>query len=100
MPDDDRTEAGISTPAGSFSFKGKRTAEFITILLALGVGIMGYVLYAHDRDDRETKQDLKKVLEKLSDSIDSSTKEQRVTNCLIASPQNERSVEFCNRVVR
>lgn len=100
MSDEERTEASVTTPAGSASFKGKKTAEFITVLLAVGVGIMAYVLWAHERKSYDDRADMKTVLHKLSESIDNNAKEQRITNCLIAAPQNERSVEFCNRVVR
>lgn len=84
---DDKTSVNIPTPLGPVSFNGKRTAEFISVLLAVGVGIMAYILWDHQRDARENAQTVQHYLKQ-------NVEAQRMMNCLLSLPQEERYKEY------
>jgi hypothetical protein len=81
--DNGPTEGGVTTPLGSFSFKGKRTAEFITILVAfIMVGLL--VLYwKHEESSKHTNEAVARAIDKTATAIDGQTAAQRMTGCLI-----------------
>lgn len=111
MADDQQAANGnggtdIKTPLGSISFRGKRAAEFISVLLAIGVGIMGYVLYDHKLDARDDDAALTAALNRLSESQDHMVQAQRELTCMLSLPQDKREAEFnspnglCKRLSR
>jgi len=124
----DPSQVNVTTPIGSFSFNGKKTAEFIMILLAIGFGIMAFVQWTHLMDARAAEQEFKQYLQEISRAnqqalreISESNREavrqlvesqrdavraQKEMNCLISLPQEDRKKEFmgensfCKRMSR
>jgi len=107
----------VQTPAGSVSVTSKKMAELISVALTIVVGIMGYAVWDHAQDSKQTIGEFKdflremstnnlKAMEKLSESQNLSTEAQREMNCLISLPQDERRKEFlgentfCKRMSR
>lgn len=77
------TEGGVTTPLGSFSFKGKRTAEFITILMAFIVMALLVLYWKHEESSAATNQAVAKAIDKTATAIEAQTTAQRMTGCLI-----------------
>jgi len=103
-------------------------AEFISILLALAVGIMGYIVWDHSQDSRQAAIEFRAFLSDMSkanqqalqsvananrdavnqlvDAQRENVRVQREMNCLISLPQEERRKEFmgensfCKRISR
>ena len=93
------TNAEIPTPLGPLKLTGKKTAEFITVILAIGVGVMSYVIWVHARDSEE--RDVK-----IERAISNSASAQRFFACIIAQPQEKRMQQveqtnsFCNQMAK
>jgi len=122
------SQVNVQTPIGSFSFNGKRMAEFISVMLAIVVAIMAYILWDHQQDSRQAAGDFKAFLSTMAESNKNALQEisranreavgelvqaqkenvqaQREMNCLISLPQEERRKEFlgensfCKRISR
>jgi len=92
-------------------------AEFISILLAIAVAIMGYILWDHSQDAREARAESKQfqrdlvesqrqAISQLVNAQKENVQAQREMNCLISLPQEERRKEFlgdnsfCKRISR
>lgn len=104
----EETESGgeIKTPVGSVSFRGKRTAEFIAILSLCLLFLLGYVLWEHKADARDTGVSLRDAIKAMAEAQREGTVAQREMNCLISLPQDKREAEFyspnslCKRMAR
>ena len=81
--ENDQTESGVTTPLGSFSFKGKRTAEFITILMAFIVMGLLVLYWKHEESSKHTNEAVAKAIENTATAINAQTTAQRMTGCLI-----------------
>jgi len=77
------TESGVTTPLGSFSFKGKRTAEFITILMAFIVMGLLVLYWKHEESSKTTNAAVAAAIDKTANAINAQTTAQRMTGCLI-----------------
>lgn len=99
---DDRDEAAITTPAGSVSYKGKRMAEFITVISLCVLGIMAYVLYDHKNDAKESNTLMRDAIKEMTTAQKDGVAAQREMNCLIsvAQDQRERNADLCKRLAR
>ena len=99
---EDNTEAGITTPAGSISFKGKKTAEFIAIVCLFLLGLFGYILWEHKNDARAAEVSLAKRDDSLSSAIREMASSNRVLACLMATKHDEREAKLahCERIAR
>ena len=96
------SEGGITTPLGSLSFKGKRTSEFIAMLSMAALLLIGYVLYDHKSDTKESAREFSAAVKEMTNAQRENTAAQREMNCLIALPtdQREKQAEFCKRITR
>ena len=95
-------EVQITTPIGSLSSKGKRTAEFIAILSLCLLFLLAYVLWEHKTDAKAIGIDLRDAIKEMTTAQHENTAAQRELNCLIAIPQEQREkqAEFCKRIAR
>lgn len=115
--DTNNTEGAVTTPLGSVSFKGKRTAEFITILSLLLLAVLATLYWTHiqatDQQNashveavRELTKSLREQSQSMTAALQEQTKSQRLTACLISLPQERREREFssessfCQRLSR
>lgn len=93
------TSTSVETPVGKFAFSGKRTAEFITVILAIGVSVMSYVVWTHARSSENHQVAIETSMNKMAGA-------QRFFACVIATPQEDRMKQleqdnsFCNRMAR
>ena len=94
MPEDERTEIAISTPAGGGSIKSKQIAEVIAVLSLAALGFLGYVLYEHKRDAVRGADQLTEAIKDLSKTNTAMVHAQREMNCLIAMPADKREAEY------
>ena len=111
------TEGGIKTPLGEVSFKGKKTAEFITILSLLILAVLATLYWTHTKATDQQNASNVEAIKELSKALREQTqimavtsneqvKAQRLTSCLISLPQDRREREFssessfCQRVSR
>ena len=91
------TSTEITTPIGKLAISGKKTAEFITVILAIGVGIISYVLWKHDARSEVAEVKITGAMDRIADS-------QRFFACIIAQPQDDRMKQIenpnslCNRL--
>lgn len=112
MSDEQNTEVNVPTPFGAFSFSGKKTAEFITILLAIGFGIMAYVVWQHAADAREGNKALAAELtknrdrnsdsdQKIQEAIKEQAKATKLQTCILylsLPEQQKQKIGFNERV--
>lgn len=99
------------------TFKGKNIAEFIAILSLLLLFMLGYVVYEHKEDSKQTQAafvgGLKEIAVAQRESNVIARESQRENNiiareqlCLLAMPQEKRERElafessFCKRLAR
>lgn len=99
---EDNTESSITTPLGGVSFKGKKTAEFIAILSMVGVLWVGWVLWEHKAEAKQDNNNIALAIREFTAAQRESTVVQRVTNCLMATKQDEREAKLaqCERIAR
>lgn len=92
---EENTESSITTPIGGVSFKGKKTAEFIAIMCLFLLGLFGYILWEHKAEAKGNGDALVRAINEMAVS-------QRVTNCLMATPQDHRAGKLaeCERIAR
>jgi hypothetical protein len=92
---EENSESSVTTPLGSFAFKGKKTAEFIAIFSLFLMSLMGYILWEHKAEAKENGTTLVTALKEISQS-------NRVLACLMATKQEEREAKLaqCERIAR
>ena len=90
------TEGGIKTPLGELSFKGKRTAEFITILSLLLLAVLATLYWTHEKTSEKQTGEFVSALKDLSKVGREQAQAQRMTSCLISLPQDKREREFAS----
>ena len=94
--DNGNGSTSVEISKGGVKFSGKKTSEFINVILAIGVILGGYILWKHDT--RAEKQEIAVV-----SSMDSVASSQKFFACIISQPQDERMKQFenpnsfCNR---
>ena len=94
MPEDERTEIAINTPAGGGTIKTKQIAEVIAVLSLAALGFLGYVIYEHKRDAVRGADQLTEAIKDLATTNNRMVAAQREMNCLIAMPQEKREAEY------
>lgn len=92
---EENSEAGITTPIGGLSFKGKKTAEFIAIFALALMFLFGYVLWEHKAEAKENGNTIASAMKDIAQS-------NRVLACLMATPQEQRPIKIaeCERMAR
>ena len=97
----------LPTPFGPAKFNGKKTAEFIMVLLAIAVGVGGYALWEHKEASAAGFRGIEVQLEKnqmtqtentkeLANAIKDQTKAQRYQTCILSIPMPDREKEYNN----
>lgn len=78
----------IKTPWGSIG--GKKTAELITILSLVALGVIGYAFWEHKAEAKTNSETLNAVMKDLAVAV-------REGNCINSYPEAEREskVEVC-----
>lgn len=73
----------------------KSLNTILTFAAFVGMVLLGYVLWEHKAEDRDFKNALVSTMKEF-------TIAQRVTNCLMATPQNDREAKLptCERIAR
>ena len=94
MSEETNTEAGIKTPLGEISFKGKRTAEFIAIFSLLLLAVLATLYWNHDKAAETQAGQFVGALKDLAATGKEQAQAQRLTACLISLPQEKREREF------
>jgi hypothetical protein len=114
---EDNGSLEIETPVGKAKLHAKRTAELITVLLAVFTGIMAWIVFKHDSEARdnthrvvetvkEANGDLKDAVRVMTEAQVEMIRAQREANCLLSLPQDKREAEFyspnslCKRMAR
>jgi hypothetical protein len=82
----------ITTPWGGM--KGKRTAEVITIILAIAVAVLAYAFHVHGQTSDANEKKLVDVLERMTAAQDKNTRALREQTCIFAQPAEKREREF------
>ena len=92
MPEDNGTTS-VDISKGGLRISGKRTAEIITILLAVGVGVLAYAFHEHSKMTEKSESELTGVLKEMVAA-------QREQNCLISIKQDhrEQKADWCKRL--
>lgn len=103
------------TALGKFKIFGADLNTFFTILSFIGLVLIGYVLYAHADDTRQTARavgaELKEANKEIADRLEKANdrtfevlkemaRATREQNCLLSLPQDkrERMAETCKRI--
>lgn len=73
-----------------------RGYDTISILLAVGIGVFGSILYVHMDDSRKNGEATIRVLKELTDSVNANVKATKFAGCLIATPDNQREAQYVN----
>jgi hypothetical protein len=99
---EENSEAGITTPMGTVSFKGKKTAEFIAIVCLFLMGLFGYILWEHKADAKVSDERLANRDTQIALAIRDMASSNRVLACLMATKQEEREAKLqqCERIAR
>jgi len=102
MAEETNSTASITTPAGSFSFSGKRMAEFISVILLCLFGIMAYAFWEHKTDARELQSAFLSAIRESTQVQKEQVVAQRVMNCLLTIDQKDRQNQLanCERIAR
>ena len=92
---DENTEAGITSPIGSVSLKGKKTAEFIAIFCLSLLLLLSYILWEHKAEAKESSTSISQAMRDIAIS-------NRVLACLMATAQEQREAKLaqCERIAR
>lgn len=88
-------EAAITTPLGSISTKGKKTAEIIAVICLSLLFLLSYVLWEHKAEAKESSTSIATAMKDIAIS-------NRVLACLMATPQDQREAKLaqCERIAR
>lgn len=81
------SESGITTPLGSLNFKGKKAAEFISIVLLALFAVLAYAFWEHKTDQKAADTNITAAMKDNASAT-------RLMACLISLPQDERKREF------
>ena len=96
------TTSTVTTPMGSFSFSGKRMAEFISVILLCLFGVMAYAFWEHKSDTTEFRNAFVTVIRESTQVQKEQVVAQRVMNCLLTTEQKDRQAQLanCERIAR
>ena len=110
MSEDNGTTT-IETKWGKIT--GKRTSEIIAIFSLCIMAVGSYAFYKHEESTKEDNKqfrevvkegnsELSKAMNNLATATQGQVKEQRVMNCMLAVPQNDRRqmLAECERIAR
>lgn len=94
----EETGADVALEVGGQKFNVRNVKSLNTLLTFagfVGMVLIGYVLYEHKTEDKDFKGALVATLKEF-------TVAQRITNCLMATPQDQREAKLttCERIAR
>jgi len=102
----EQTEGSVTTPIGSFTFKGKQIAEFIAVLSLLLLFLLGYIMWEHKEDAKGMKEAFREGFKDMAIAQREQNAIQREQLCLLSLPESKRQQEFmsdgsfCKRLSR
>jgi hypothetical protein len=100
------SEGQITTPLGSLTYKGKRMAEFISILSMCGLVLLGYILWQHKEDAKGMQSIFAQGFKEMHQAQTEQNRILREQVCLLSLPEQKREREFltdnslCKRISR
>lgn len=99
---EEQSEGSITTPLGSVNFKGKRTAEIISILCLALMFLLSYVVYEHKTDTKDMGNQFISAVKELTVATRDNVQAQRVMNCLLTLDQKDRreALATCERLAK
>ena len=99
---EETSEAGITTPMGSVSLKGKKAAEFIAIFCLSLLLLLAYIIWEHKAEAKQDSSNIALAIREFTVAQRESNVTARVTNCLMATPQEQRMSRLadCERIAR
>lgn len=75
---------------------GDKVTLFFTIAIAIGVGVLIWVSWMHQQDQREANKEFVTAVKDQTAAMKEATVVQRESNCL----QSQKDPEFCRRISR
>lgn len=107
MSEEETTKATITTPLGTVSMNGKKTAEFISIMSLCGLLVVGYALWNHKAQAEEGFKATQAILKEnqvsqresfreLTNALKEQTRQQKYQTCILSIPVSEREREYQN----
>jgi hypothetical protein len=88
------SEVGITTPAGSLSFRGKRMAEVIAVACLCLLFVMAYVLWDHRTISDQNEHAFISAVKEMTAAQKEATTIQREWMCLSTLSAERREREF------
>jgi hypothetical protein len=89
---EENTEGGIETPLGKLSFKGKKTAEFITVLTILLSAALLALYWRHSEDTTRGFELMDRVAREQVGAIKEQAQATRYMSCIISENQEDRKI--------
>jgi uncharacterized membrane protein len=88
-------EVSADTAIGKFQFKGSSLNTLSAVATLIVVCMIGYVLYAHAGDTKETNRELVGAIREMAQA-------NREQNCLLRFDQKDRqsNADFCRQLSR
>lgn len=96
MAEEQVEEIGIKTPFGELVSKGKKNSELIAALALAALIVIGYVLYDHKTDEKESKTALAVAIKEVAAAQREQTQIGREQTCLLALDKEQIKREFGN----
>jgi hypothetical protein len=90
----------VTTPIGSFSSRGKKSAELIAALSLAALLVIGYALWRHEEETVRARESRSKQIELLTAAINNMASAQREMTCMISLSQDKRELEYQSPVGR
>ena len=92
-------EVEIDAKQGRIKVRGSDVLTTIGIAIVV---LVGYMVWEHKEESKVTQQTFVQAVREMTQSHQQGVKEQRVMNCLIATPDRERETRLstCERIAR
>jgi hypothetical protein len=96
----EQTEVEVSRDG--VKVRGRDVTLFILVAMAIGVGVLLYMLHAHGKDAREGASATVGAFKELTNAIKDSTSAQKEQTCMLRFEQKDRqaNAEFCRNISR
>lgn len=89
-------EFSVKTPFVEFASKGKKNAELIAGVSLVALVLIGYVLYEHKADDKESKTTLVVAIKEMASAQRESNQIGREQTCMLSLDKEQIKREFGN----
>jgi hypothetical protein len=88
---EENTEGSVETPIGKVSFKGKKTAEFITILTIMLSAALLALYWRHSEDTTKGFELMSAVAKEQINALKEQAQATRYMSCIISEDQKNRN---------